>query len=328
MARDWGEIVKRLEGTYPQLIGGTSRDDTVRQLLVPYANDAMEEISRHQRWSYDYTSTTFITAQGVNTQTLPANYIQVRRCYWVDQNGRPQPLERWDRLELQRVYGDPVSGQTTNQSAPTKFSLDNNTIYLYPVPDFSGPTSGNYTVTIEGYTRILSIVETTGTSVAASPTLTVPSTVYLTDQGLLATPTGGPNLSVRSAGNLQFSGQNDTLVTSWSAFPSGTTVTMTANAVANQTAVQTFFNSTNWLITNWPDVLFYRVLCAVANYYGSQTDQGRYEGIYQDKLKSLRDYEFDRARGEEQQGVVQVGQRAPGLRRQDNMSFFDIRGGP
>jgi hypothetical protein len=324
VARDWVDIVKRIEGAYPLAIGGTSRDETIRQLLVPYANDAMEEISRDQRWSGLFSSQSIVTAQGVRDYSLPVNYMTVRRCYWTDQNGRPQPLERWDRLELQRVYGDPVSGATTNQGAPTKFTMENQTISLYPVPDNSGPNSGGYPVTVEGYTRLISIVETTCTTTAASVTMTViPDTGYLLALGVTAPVT----VSIRGSGNAQFAGSPDTLVTTATAFPNSTTATMTTPAVTAQTAAQTFFNSQNWLITNWPDVLFYRVLATMANYWGSSEDQQKYEGLFATKMQKMRDYEFDRARGEEMQGVWQVGQRAPGLRRQDNSSFYDVRGG-
>lgn len=325
MARDWVELVKRLEGLYPQVIGGSNQDDKVRQLLVPFANDGMEEISRDQRWSMSFTSTTVTTAQGVQSYAMPTDYITLRRAYWVDANGRPQPLERWDRLELQRVYGDPVIGATTNQGAPTKFTLDNQTLFLYPVPDNSGPQAGGYPVTIEGYARLSAIVETTATSTATNSTLTaIPDTAYLTALGIVPPVT----VSVRGAGNLQFSGQADTLVATCTSFPSATTATLTVPAVTSATAAQTFFNSVNWLITNWPDVLTYRILCSIANYYGSTGDQQKYEALFAQKMQKMRDYEFDRARGEEMQGVVQVGQRAPGLRRQDSTSIYDVRGGP
>lgn len=328
MARDWVSIVQRLEGLYPQVIGGSSRDDTIRQLLVPFANDAMEEISRDQRWMQNFSQVTQVTTQGTQTYALPANFVTVRRCYWEDANGRPQPLERWDRLELQRVYGDPVAASTVNQGAPTKFSLDGTNLFLFPVPNFSGPQAGNYTIQIEGYTRLLSIVETAGTTTAASATLTVPSTAYLTDNGV-PTSTILQTLSVRGAGNLGVGSVASTFYTTWSAFPSATTVTMTGAAVTAVPALgaQVFFNSVNWLITDWPDVLTFKVLCAIANYYGSNEDQHKYEGLYALRMQKMRDYEFDRARGEEVQGVWQVGQRAPGLRRQDSVSAFDVRGG-
>ena len=335
MARDWIDILKRIEAAYPESIGGANKDDNLRAALVPIANDAMAEITREQRWFSQFTqNSSVVTTANTQTYACPANITAIKRIYYVDAVGKPHDLQYMDKRELQRVYGDYYS-TAGNVGAPVKFALESSagsqtgTIFLFPTPDFAGPTSGNYTLIIEGYTGLLPVVETTATTTTggAATTLTVPSTAYLTDLGVQSASTSGATLSVRGAGNLQFAATPDTLQSGWSAFATGTTVTMTTAALAVVTAGQCFFQSSNWLITNFPKVLLYYVLAEIAaSYYGDAQKASVWKGMRDENMEKLRAYEFDRTTPLEILAVAQVGQYANALQRSETLTTIDIRG--
>ena len=151
---------------------------------------------------------------------------------------------------------------------------------------------------------------TTGQTVGASPTLTVPSTGYLTARGLSAT---GSSLSVVAAG---FQGANsiaDTLVTSWTAFPLSTTVTMGANAQATITTPVTpvYFNSVNWVILNYDHVVLFGVLREVAAYLKENFQT--WDQRFQLAMENMAQADVDRRKDMEAQGVGVFGQQSSEL---------------
>lgn len=332
-------------------MGGTDRDDILRAQLSGYANDTIAEIDREQRWTLSYAEPTFTTTQGTQSYAIPlpttsssiTSPLFMARLYYEDTAGRITILDRYAKEELQRAYGDPVG--TQNQGAPTRYAIEPNAnlattaafgspalqIILYPTPDGSGPETapaGAYKIHVGGFYQIPPIIEVTGTSVATNATLTVPSTVYLTNLGVPADGTSyGLTLSVKGAGALSLNGVNSSHVTSWSAFPTGATITMSVAAVANQTNAQVFFNSTNWVITHWPKLLLFGMLREVANYYGKTDDYTLWEARFHDQMDKLRQYEFARARGTNSLATAQVGQRASIFRRSEGYSTIDVRGG-
>jgi hypothetical protein len=52
----------------------------------------------------------------------------------------------------------------------------------------------------------------------------------------------------------------DNWLTDWAAMPNATTVTLSAAAPGNVSVAQTFFNSTNWLIRDYPKLLEFAVM--------------------------------------------------------------------
>lgn len=350
MARDYVEILKRVEAHYPQALGSTSSQDSVLKAnITNFANDLIAEIDREQRWSLSFNEPNFTTVPGTATYALPfpsggaaplLTQTFIDRIYYENPTtGRITRLQRLNKEELQRVFGDAV-GTTVNVGAPKYYSIDAQAAYsagvptlvvtLYPAPDGAGPSSGNYVIRMAGYFNTPAIIETQGSTTAASPTLTLAAnaTTFLTDNGVPAISTGlGLGLSVRTAGNPGIGGTNDTLITGWSAFPTNATVIMTSPAVVNTTNVQAFFNSTNWIITHWPKVLIFGILREVASYYGSTDKYAVWEQRFQDQMKRLRDYEFDRARSIDSHVVAYSGGDSSALRVPDSGLGWDVRGG-
>lgn len=269
--------------------------------------------------------------------------------YYTDGNGRVVPLERLDRKDAQRVFGEqinlPAGATAPVTGAPTKYAILPVTatvagislanpqlgIYLYPTPDGNGPEAGgNYKIRVPGYWKTPPIFETLANT-ATNTTLTFTtagSGSYLAAAGV---PTSGADynllVSVRGAGNqtgVTALGR-DTHICSWSALAANT-ATLSSAAPSTTTSCQTFFNSSNWMILHWPNLIIYGVMREICAYYLKADLVQWFEGRFQYEMDKLRAYEFDRARGTEQFAAVQVGQTANVLRRQDIESYLDIRG--
>lgn len=314
--RDWIEVARAVERVYPTATGGTTRDDSLRASLVGFADSLFKEIEREQRWSAAYTTGNLAVVAGTATYSVPTGMTVIEYVYHLDSSGNQLTIDRYDESELRRVYGEGVS---STRGEPVKYSLKGSTIQLFPVPDAS------YTVIVEGYQALNQIVETTGNTTATSATLTVPSSAYLTAMGLASSGTTG--LSVRGAGNLAGGSVADTHVTSWTAFPTATTVTMGNAAIATVSDAQVFFNSQNWLITDFDKVVLFGVLRMVASYLMDTQGYTVWEARFQNEMEKLREYEFDRARSLEMFATAHQGQRQSQLRRQDALVGIEVRGG-
>lgn len=343
MARDYVEILKRLEAHYPQ----AATDVKLKQILTGFANDLIAEIDREQRWSLSFNEPSFPTVAGAATYSFPfpasssnplIPHTAFDRAYWIDTpTGRVHPLQRLDKAELQRVFGE---GANAIPGKPRYFSVDAQqgysvgaprlTMTLYPTPDGNGPDSGNYTIHVASYFATPPIIEVQGTTSAASTTLTVPSgtPTFLTDNGEpTSSASMGLTVSIRGAGRPGVGGSVDTHVTTWTAFPNATQITLGVAAPATATNVQVFFNSTNWMIAHWPKLLIFGMAREVASYYGSMEKYTVWETRYQDQLNRLRAYEFDVARGTDSHAVAYAGGLQSSLSVNGETYPYDVRGG-
>lgn len=249
--------------------------------------------------------------QGTALYAIPTGMTNISHLYWLTDTGTPVTMEAYDAQELRRRFGE---GANSQQGAPRYFSVLGSNVQVFPVPDASGPTasSGNYSLLFEGYTELVPVIETTGitTTGGAATTLTVPSTVYLTALGV---GTSGTYLSILGAGYPGPLAVASTLLASWSAFPSATQVTIAPGAQAVATNGRCFFNSANWLIQNFDQVVLFGVLREVAAYLKEnfQVWDSRFEAAYDDMAR----FDVDRRKTLEMQGVGVTGQRQIELAR-------------
>jgi hypothetical protein len=222
------------------------------------------------------------------------------------------PLDSYDQAELRATFGQ---GSVPPPAAPRYFSVEGTNLEFWPVPDDNA--GANYQIFIEGYTALTPLVETTGTTVSASPTLTVPSTVYLTDRGL---PTLGTYVSVRGAGNLGPGSVAGTFLTNWTALPSATQVTMGANAPNSANGVQVFFNSLNWLIQEFDLVVLFGTLREIAAY--EKENFAMWEQRLNAELDEMAQYDVDRRRTIYSDATGLTSQRLAQLSRIDARIFW------
>ena len=320
MAQSWPDLALDVEAAYPKTVGGNSRDETLRQSLVRWLNNLMKEIERTRRWSLAYGTAQQNTTAGTQTYTIPAGILNISNLYYIDTAGEPQPLQNYSAMEMRLAYGE---GSLSQSGPPRAYSVLGTNVEIFPVPDASGPTSGNYTLIFEGYQALTPIVETSGSSTALSTSLAVLSTAYLTARSV---PTTGTALSVRNSGNPSVGSSIDTLFTGWSAFPDGTHVTMTSAAVtAAASPAQIFFNSSNWLITDYPKVVTFGVLREVATYL--KDDYKTWEMRFQQEMELMAQYNADRLMSLEQLATATTAQRMNQLRRLDLYLGVEVRGG-
>jgi hypothetical protein len=315
------DLVADIEGYYPVAQGGNSRNEPLRLLLVKYANNAMKEIERIRRWSLAYGTATQVTTQGTATYAIPAAILTITNIYYLTTTGSPVRLDDYSAMQLRDTYGE---GSIPPQGSPRGFSVLGTNLQIFPVPDFAGPSAGNYTLIIEGYQTLTPIVETTGTT-NGTTSLTVPSTNYLLTKGALSSGTNG--LSIRGAGYAQSATVNDNFVANWSAFPDATHVTMLSTPPTIVTAAQTFFNTVNWLIVDYPKVLEFAMMREVAGFLKSDADYKMWEARYQHELDEMADFHLDRLTTLEQFAVATLGQRQNELRRLDYPLIYEVRGG-
>lgn len=318
--RDWLDIVARVEGHYRQTQGtAQNQDETLRSLLVPFANDLFQEIERDGREPRLIATTPFVTTPGVSVYALPSTFLLVDCLYWEDANSYPTYLDKDDKRELMPLYGDQAA---TQQGAPRKFSLDGANIQIYPTPDSAGPTSGNYTINIEGYVLITPITETTATT-NGTTSVTIPSANFLTKAGVA---TSGSFVSIRGAGYPQSATVNDFWQTGWSSL-TGTTATVLAAPATNVTTAQCFFNSKNFLIGNWPKLVLFGVLREVAAYLANDGDMNRWNSRYEEELTKFREFQTSYQRSHESTAAAIPAQNDRTSRRRDYPLNYEIRGG-
>lgn len=319
MSRDYLAIAESIEADYPRASGGPA-DEPLRLQLVDWANDALNEIQRIRRWSLAYGKATQVTTPGTAVYSIPAGIRPLTNIYWLDSSGYPTLLENYAAMQGRLRLGE---GAASTTGYPAYYAMEGTSIQIFPVPDANGPTSGNYTLVFEGYQQLtaLPIVETTGT-VSNSATLTVPSTAYLTARGVLTIGTG---VSIRGAGYPQSATINDDWVTNWSAFPLATTVTLTAVAPGTVTVAQTFFNSQNWLISNYPKVLAFAMLREVSTRL--KDDYQKWEARYQHELDLMIDDDMDYQHTLESFVTYTDSARIPQLRFLNNLLGYEVRGG-
>lgn len=339
MARDYLAIVKQVEGYQPKALGTATlnavlqtQDEPLRQNLLDYANFALSELEKVNRWRKGFTATTVVTAAGTSLYSFASNgWINIHKIYWRYSTGRVVEMELMDQQEPRMIFGD---GPNAQQGPPRFYALvgaQGSQLQLYPTPDASGPDSGNYTLQIEYYQSLPKLIETVGTTTALSTTLVVPSTAYLTAAGALAANPNLDTLSVRGAGNptgKSGPNANDDLVTPWTAFPSAINVTMSSpavTAIAGATA-QVFLYSTNWLIDNGPKVLLYAMMREVASYEESTDDYAKWEARYEKALEDLMEWDQQSRHDVEVLAGAVAGQRQPLLRDIDWPSMFETRG--
>jgi hypothetical protein len=322
LSQSWLDLVFDLEAAYPRAAGGTTKDETLRLSLVRWANNLFKEVERTRRWSLAYGVANIITIPGQAAYPIPAGILAISNVYYLDVAGQPIQLGNYSAMEMRHAFGE---GVAAIQAPPTKFSVEGVGLQLFPAPDNAGPTAGNYTLIIEGYQSLTPIVETSGTTVALSNVLTVPSSAYLLSRGVTATGTTG--LSVRGAGALGPGSVPDYFFTNWSAVNVGNTVTMTSNAVTAVAALgaQVYFNSANWLIQDFPKVVTFGVLREVATYL--KDDYKTWEARFQNEMELMAQFNADRLMTLEQLATAETGQRVNQLRRLDVMLGIEIRGG-
>ena len=321
MALSWPDLVLDIEAAYPKALGGASRSEDLRLSLVRWANNLFKEIERTRRWSLAYGTAQQVTTPGTQIYPIPAGILNISNLYYIDTAGIPQPLENYAVMELRRAYGE---GSVAQSGPPRGYSVLGTNIEVFPVPDASGPTAGNYTLIFEGYQSLTPIVETSGTTTALSTTLTVPSTAYLAARNV---PTvGTTSLAVRGAGPPGADSVADTLVTSWSNY-AGTTVTMTSAATVAVPALgaQVFFNATNWLILDYPKVVEFGVLREVATFL--KDDYRTWEARFQAEMELMAQYNADRMMSLLQLATATTAQRMNQLRRLDIWLGIEVRGG-
>lgn len=316
MARDWTELVSVLEGHYPTAIGSGGQDTTLRASLTKFANSLFKEIERQRRWSLAYNTTSFPTVAGTQSYAFPSSIVVISRAYYLLTTGMPITLELYDAQELRRIFGE---GAATTQSQPRYYAINGTNLELFPIPDTNAGL--NYTIIVEGYGALTPIVETTGTTVVASPTLTVPSSAFLTARGV---PAAGTNVSVRSAGDPGALSAPDTLIANWTAFPTPTTVTLSTNAISVVTNGQVFFNSLNWLIQDFDKVVLFGVLREVGAYL--KENYAVWEKRYLDELEIMAQFDFDRKSNLMKMATAVTGQRQAQLRVLDYPAGVEIRG--
>ena len=129
---------------------------------------------------------------------------------------------------------------------------------------------------------------------------------------------------MRGAGNLGALSVADTLIVPWTAFPSGTQVTLGSNAIGNTTNAQVFFNSFNWLIDGFDMVVLFGVLREVAAYLKENFDV--WERRYQAALEEMAQFDFDRKSNLEKMATAVTGQRQAQLRILDFPAGVEVRG--
>jgi hypothetical protein len=280
----------------------------------------MKEVERIRRWPFAYGTAQQQTIAGTATYAIPAGILTISNLYYLDTNGQPQIIENYSAMELRRTYGE---GAGATGGPPRKYSILGTNIEIFPTPDFTGPSAGNYTLLFEGYQSLLPIVETTGSIGATANLLTVPSTGYLAGFGINGFTLN--SLSIRGAGYPQSAAFNDQLITlnSGVAPPAGVITGLSAQTTV--TAAQTFFNSVNWLMTDYPKVLEFAVMREVATYLKENYDT--WETRYQHELDLMADHAVDRQTNLESMATWSPGQRTPQLRRLDSWMTFEYRGG-
>lgn len=309
MASEWSDLYATICSHYPTALGTSGQDTTLAAAVLRFFNQLQKRINTDRRWSLSYYAIPVVTVAGTAAYAIPTGMTNISHLYWLTTAGQPVTMESYDAMELRRRFGE---GANSQQGQPRYFAVIGSNIQVFPVPDASGPTGGNYTLQFEGYNQLVPIVETTGTTTTggASTTLTIPSTAYLTSLGVA---TAGTYLSVLSAGYPGPNSVASTLLTTWTAFPSGTQVTMTEHAQAVATATRCFFNSANWLIQNFDQVVLFGVLREVAAYLKEnfQVWDSRFEAAYDDMAR----FDVDRRKTLEMQGVGVTGQRQIELAR-------------
>lgn len=307
MALDWTDIYSEITAQYPTAFGDSGQDTTLALACVKFANSLFNTIDTERRWSLAYQSVPQATTPGTSQYAIPTGMTAISHLYWLQATaGAPVTMENFDIQELRRMFGD---GSAALQGPPRYYAVIGSNIQVFPTPDANGPSSGNYPLVFEGYQRLVPITQTTGRTASASPTLTVPSTGYLTARGVA---TSGTYLSVMGSGYAGPASVADTLFTTWSAFPLSTTVTMGANAqVTNNTDVKVFFNSSNWVIQNFDHVVLFGVLREVAAYLKENFQT--WDQRFQLAMTNMAQEDVDRRKDMELQGVAVTGQNQPEL---------------
>ena len=308
MARDITDLIQQVTAHYPTALGGAGQDSTLALAVIRFANSLFNTIDTERRWSLSYSSTSQLTTPGTSQYAIPTGMTAISHFYWLQSTaGAPVTMQNFDIQELRRMFGD---GSAAQQGPPRYYAVIGNNVQIFPTPDSAGPSSGNYPLVFEGYTRLTPIVQTSGTTTGASATLTVPSSAYLTARGV---GTSGTYLSVTGAGNLGASSIPDTHLTGWSAFPLGTTVTMTTNAITAVPALgaSCYFNSVNWVIQNYDQVVLFGVLREIAAYLKENFQI--WEQRFQLAMDNMAQADVDRRKDMEMQGVGVTGQDLPQL---------------
>lgn len=312
MAREWIDIVEEIEGQYPTARGAVGQDTRLQLLLSRCANSFFKSMERKRRWSLAYKVMNVTTVPGTAVYTIPAPLLLMSHVYYLLPSGQPVVIDSYDAMELRSVYGE---GSASVPGPPRYFAVEGTQVQIFPVPD-TGPAGANYTIIFEGYQSLVPLVETIGTTTAASPTLVVPSTAFLTTRGV---PLVGTGISVRAADNAGANGPG-TLFTDWSAMPSATQVTMTTNAIAVATNTQVFFNSLNWLIQDYDLVVLFGVLREVAAY--EKENYTIWAQRLQDELDEMQQFDADRRRTLMSDATGLTAQRLAQLARLDTRYFW------
>jgi hypothetical protein len=287
LAKDWLEIVRSIEAYYPKAQGAAqNQDENLRAAMSDWGNNVSEEIETLQPWNLSYTTdATTVTTPAQQTYAIPTAFREIDKVFWVDTSGRARNILPATPNQARQLFG---TGPIPPDSYPRRYAITGTQLTIWPAPDNNGPTSGNYTITIDGYARVSPMVETTGTTAFASATLSglAGNPGYLNDNGVPAT--GVNLLSVRGAGYNKSNTQVDNLLTGWSAI-GASTVTMTSNAQQAVTNAQVFFNSTNWIIQRFPKVVLFGVCREVATYL--KDDYQGWEQRYQHELELMQGWD-------------------------------------
>lgn len=311
MAREWIEIVEEIEGQYPTARGASGQDTRLQLLLSRCANSFFKSMERKRRWSLAYKVMNVVTTPGVAVYTIPAPVLLMSHVYYLRPTGMPVVMDSYDAMELRAMYGE---GSNSVPGAPRFFAVEGTQVQIFPKPDDNA--GANYTMVFEGYQSLVPLVETIGTTTANNATLTVPSTVYLSDRGIA---NAGASLSVRAVDNAGPNGPS-TLLTDWTALATPTTVTMADNAIAAASNVQVFFNSLNWLIQDYDLVVLFGVLREVAAY--EKENYTIWAQRLNDELDEMQQFDVDRRRTLISDATGLTAQRLAELARLDSRIFW------
>ena len=353
MARDYLQIIKRIEGMYPKAKGTTTlvgiqqnQDEQLRLNLVGYFNDIFRELEEIQRWQRNFFVNQIVTTPGTSEYLLPGALISsagvgdnlsfINRIYYRLSSGRIVDLELYDANEPRMMVGD---GPNAVPGAPRWYSLQgtqilsnsNLQIQLYPTPDGSGPDSGNYTLQLEYYSQFQqiaeSVVDTDGAGnanfhVAGSGTylqaLGIPVSATLTNQFV----------SIRTGGNptgLGLTFARDDYIATWLGMTSSFSGVASVPFLS-QTSLPIYYNTKNWLIDLAPAVLVAGVNRQVATYLKDATDYQMWENRYQALLEALVEYDSNMRHDIEVLGGALGGQVQRMLQDIDWPNIFDVRG--
>ena len=361
MARDYYQIIKRVEGISPKSRGTTqlsgvsqSQDEILRRNLVGYANDVLRELEEANRWGRNFFVNSWVTTPGTALYPLPGPLVSaagnadvmthVHRLYYRMSSGRVVQLELYDQQEPRWMVGDvPTPANPTDVGVTGKprwysimgtgnLGVSQPSILIFPAPDSSGPDGGNYTLILEYYSAFQQFAESAVIPNNAGVTQTffgANTGNYLTSIGIPASSSlTGQFCSIRAAGYTNLSGvsttANEDIIAPWQNLVAASVDVVATVVVGGYCPIM--FNSRNWIIDLRPNLLLYGILRNVAAYLKDDQGYSIWEQRFQKELEDAMEWDQQsRHDGEVLAGAV-GGQQQRMLQDIDWPNIFDVRG--